>query len=327
MKINDVLKEDKYIPENELDRIKPYIEDIKKSLYAKNHTFHSHHDWLYHGTDRALGIAVKQPIQDRTKARDTSNFIHNMVNELSKEELGVEIRNKMFLTQSHSAAKQYGSGVYVVIPLGNYQLYYSNKIDDFYSSEILNEKTVTEIFAYTYIDDLIESSTGDIEKHLSRYFDNPQIEEILEDLLDKNEIPLDTGDILMTESYLSTIYNVYEQGDDLSKYFRFIHEGLVNMIRDKSIAIMKRNTGGVRGIDADKLREIFNNHLNNVIGKVLEYAYEHIQDMIKKRYIDTIRTTQNVNDITGTHEVMMDTDEAIFINSDYILSILKYLNE
>ena len=76
------------------------------------------------------------------KPRDTDIKAHDILNRLSKERFGWEVRNAMFATTSFDVAKSYTQNnsyteketeVYLFIPIGEFDFAYSIFIDDLYN--------------------------------------------------------------------------------------------------------------------------------------------------------------------------------------------------
>lgn len=86
---------------------------------------------ILHGSPRSnIGEFKYISFKERDQPKDTSEFIHNYVNKLSKKMYGHRIRNGMFVTTKTKSASGYGS-VYVIFPLGDYKIYYSHGVADF----------------------------------------------------------------------------------------------------------------------------------------------------------------------------------------------------
>lgn len=88
---------------------------------------------LIHGTYK---IEPRQivTINKREKPVDTAKIIHDLVNELSMEKYGVEVRNLLFASQSPEVSERYGA-TRTLIPLDDdYKFYYSDIVADMYTS-------------------------------------------------------------------------------------------------------------------------------------------------------------------------------------------------
>lgn len=85
---------------------------------------------LYHGSTKRLDSGTKLNFRFRDKSKDTALIINAVVNDHLVQEYGLPIRNLLYTTQDASVASGYGE-LCIVIPAGNYNLYYSDGVGDF----------------------------------------------------------------------------------------------------------------------------------------------------------------------------------------------------
>jgi len=114
---------------------------------------------------------VITPYSENRIPTDTNIEIHKYVNMLSSEKFGVPIRNLIFADKNIKTASEYGNP-YVLFPLGDYRLFYSENVKDFtahYNTDsdmiffIVNEVLLQ--FQDTYDEMIMESLTDTFERY------------------------------------------------------------------------------------------------------------------------------------------------------------------
>lgn len=121
MKIDDIVKDKN-----------PVFDRIIHSAFFKANFEKSFPPYLYHGSNYfpAEEVIVKQKF--RTEPRDTVKLVHNFVNDLSMEKLGIPIRNLLFTSTCKHRISDYGDEKFMVFPLSDdYKLFYNEVVDDF----------------------------------------------------------------------------------------------------------------------------------------------------------------------------------------------------
>lgn len=120
--------------------LKPQLEKLKK--YDPNILTHDYDDEyfhrymfenliaIYHGTKRVDQAITEITQKERDLPLDTSDLVHDTVNKMANKKLGMNVRNGMFGTLNAQAASAYGK-VTMLIPLGDYKIFYCPDIKDF----------------------------------------------------------------------------------------------------------------------------------------------------------------------------------------------------
>ena len=86
---------------------------------------------IYRGLDSDEDYIVKSVRKDR-RPLDTNIEIHNLVDEYFHKKFNVKLRSEsLFGTYSSSEASRYGN-IFIIIPLGNFKIYISEKYNDLY---------------------------------------------------------------------------------------------------------------------------------------------------------------------------------------------------
>lgn len=96
---------------------------------------------IYRGTSILVDEDLDYKIIDipksgyRTKALHTKREVHNLINDVSEQKLGVKVRNGLFCTMNSQHAFEYGDDNYVlVVPLSSNSVYSARGVDDFTTS-------------------------------------------------------------------------------------------------------------------------------------------------------------------------------------------------
>lgn len=88
---------------------------------------------LFSGRSGSRDTFIDSVRKDR-KPVDMPFDMHNMLDDTFYKKFGFKARsNSLFVTGSHTTATDYGHNVYMIIPIGNFQLIYSNEIRDLYT--------------------------------------------------------------------------------------------------------------------------------------------------------------------------------------------------
>lgn len=129
---------------------------------------------LYHGNRNNFITGHFQKLTKfREKSKDTPNFINYLINQHLIEDFGVPVRNLMYLTENPNIAEGYGY-VYIVIPKGNYRMFYASGVDDFtvyIGYQDIMERIVRNVFdIYEYSDKEQYIIKKAIEINHSEYF-------------------------------------------------------------------------------------------------------------------------------------------------------------
>ena len=261
---------------------------------------------LYHGSKSLKDQDYRVlPLLKRTGPRDSSTIVHNAINDASEKRFGVPVRNLMFASNNSMATREYGS-TYVVIPVGQYRLFYSKIVEDLYSenngylndeayNKFIRAKVSKFLTSAQYTSTVMELSSliGEDSTGPSTFFSAelmPFIPKILE------KCPHTTIDERYEKDYdviYDLVYDVF-----LNRLIKF-HSDVEDIPHDT----MK----SVNALLSD-LTKTFINHMKDVSKEWL--------DVSVNEYLDTIQTTVKVSDIPQRHESMIDAKEVIFIPYD-----------
>jgi hypothetical protein len=124
---------DKFLEELKKD-CAPFLHDLQHSKFLVN--------ILYRGTKDILGQYQKKDVRTDRKPSETDVKIHNYADEFFYKKYDVKLRSEtIFCSTSPSIAMDYGK-IYVIFPVGKYDIYYSDKVRDFYTDleELFNKK-------------------------------------------------------------------------------------------------------------------------------------------------------------------------------------------
>ncbi|ASV44229.1 hypothetical protein PBI_SCTP2_214 [Salicola phage SCTP-2] len=303
MKIKQLFESKNKLSKDEINEVMDIIQDTKFYNINKQNMINGKN--LYHGTDKDVGIYALHDITDREKPRDTEPTIHNIVNELSEKEFGSKIRSKLFVSSTPARANIYGEFEYVIIPLYDYTIYYSDQIDDFYNDKdnVLDFKELYKDIYYK-ITKYIKKSTSKTKYKLNQYLTH-NVNDIISNLSNDSSfrkfyIPFHSNHYSRAIKGEQSSYNTIKQS---------ISKGMYNHLFKPNISDSKNDTILYSYVE-DLIIEIMDDEQNNIIEFIKSYFYTNI----KENYIDTIKSTQNVNDIYLYSECMLDTKETLFIN-------------
>lgn len=121
----------KYLNENILDVID--MDKIKKdcSLYFKN-LKKGGYNFLYSGRKGITDIVTKKKIRKNRRPLDTPEILHDLLDRKFLMEFGVKARSESLFAKADKQVGFYGRPYYV-FPIGNYNLIWSDKIDDLFT--------------------------------------------------------------------------------------------------------------------------------------------------------------------------------------------------
>ncbi|ASV44233.1 hypothetical protein PBI_SCTP2_218 [Salicola phage SCTP-2] len=244
MKVNDILKEnskddskdhlyqaiiDGYYFQNYLKPIYDrYLKNEKSSdsnsietaLHNENLMKELSKHYILHGMfDKEYSNKVLT-FKYRKQPKDTLKFIHNYVNELSKEKLGEAVRSLLFLTKELSEATEYGS-FYAFFPIDECEFYYNPNISDF---------TITfdaqNLFKFhEFYDEPIKKSDKTM----------PFRKQIMEYILENDDITLSKDSVEKVKKYIYSIYQDFGLDENYADYIARYVEKRIEYFRDKVI--------------------------------------------------------------------------------------------
>lgn len=126
-----------------LDKIKkecgPYIKDVKASNKI-----------LLSGRNRAKMLFDKKRIRKDRNPLSTRQYQHDFYDMVFKKKFGVKLRSEsMFCSLSYNTVTGYGRAYYV-FPIGNYDIYYSNKVFDLFGIPFIGQTKPVDYFNDAY---------------------------------------------------------------------------------------------------------------------------------------------------------------------------------
>lgn len=317
MKIKDLFENDN----NSHIDIDKAADLVLNSEYFKNNNYELRSDKkLQHGSDFLTNFSVKK-IVDREKSKDTKTFLHDIVNKLSKSKFGVNIRNKLFATTDMTTAKAYGSYVYTVIPLNDYNLYYSDSFEDFFNDQttIIGTADLTRQLNKKIIELVLNQSINDLHQ-----FQKPKLSWRKFKKYIKQTIPPDSpslNDLTMEHKIgfqlpvIDKILETYESNDKL--YFTIVNTMVEN--------IQKMFSNDFDIELSESQIHVIKNHINAITDEFIEYVKQKVISNIKENYIDKIKVTKSIDDIPKYTEIMVDGDEALFIKEEYFYQLRQII--
>jgi hypothetical protein len=217
------------------------FEQIRNSQFFKNNYENWLHDSkrdvdddpirkLYRGMDMNKPVTVIKPYKKR-RPLDTIIQYHAFTNSKSEEVLGIKVRDLIFSRVHPGPLKDYGNP-YLLFPLGDYTLYYNEKVRDFTTSYDADIKLSTmvmramrELFgnfkAYAPVkmdvDVLVDGLP--VEDHVSfRKSINNNLSKVTDIIYASVEKTYDDLNITKEELYKTISRNINSQLDAIEKY-------------------------------------------------------------------------------------------------------------
>ncbi|ASV44414.1 hypothetical protein PBI_SCTP2_399 [Salicola phage SCTP-2] len=291
MKINELLNESS----NQYSDEKLFEIILNSKFYNDNKHILDYDFALFRGIDGEVDTNTIHNFKFRSKPTDSSILIHDIVNELSEEQLGLEIRNLMFGTTDATVADGYGT-VRNVFPIGNYELYYHPDVGDFLTV-IANEDRLYSViiegnddnFSHSMQDEfelLIDNVNDNDQQTLSSWFKDTNIDhiktyisEIVGFTIDLNREQLHEKALKMAERYIQ---------DSLLPTYNFDDEREVAKI----------------------IRHLFKFGIDLII--------EFLEDNMRG-YIDEINEANDLSDTTmggDGHEIMIYCEQFILLSTE-----------
>lgn len=158
--------------------------------------------------------------------KDTPEEVQDSVDDKFENIFGVRPRgNSLFCNPNINFAKNYGSAVYIIFPVGDYEIIWSPEIGDFYSDLLDGE--IDEAFLRDDPDEMREALANEWE---NQYWEeeNPEIEkeEYIEQELEKWEQE--------QERILRQVLESYKKGNLREA---LLHDNEIMLMGDKYIAV------------------------------------------------------------------------------------------
>ncbi len=197
----------------------PYINDLVKGGYSY---YDKDDDLLYSGRNESKSMFFKSVRKDR-KPKDIKLDRHNFMDNAFFEKFKIKGRSQtLFCTGDSYMSRLYNDDAYLIFPINNYQILWSDKITDMYKNAYIDmvfDKNKTEIlkirndqynktgdikFANDYISDPVRKEEyliklkKDIDKRiLSTY----HLGNVMKAIHSKNEIMLYTNKFIGLKRY------------------------------------------------------------------------------------------------------------------------------
>ena len=158
-------------------------------------------------------LMVPKKSRENRKPLDTPTNISNMIDDSFEKKFGIRLRSKgVFGTGSPTHTHHYGYP-WIIIPCGQYKLYWSNKIDDLFGhlQNSIPDPTDSEI------EDYIQKANIDENQKIKKYFDrisNMYIIGNLKDAIASNkEVTFICNDFILINSMYAAVIEDYLKGN------------------------------------------------------------------------------------------------------------------
>lgn len=107
-----------------------YLDAYKK--YGNETLYELEQPYLYHASSRMEDKVQIIQMSERKEPRDTSFYVHHLVNKISQEQLGFPLRKLMFSYTKKYLIDTYGHQEFILFPLDDdYKLYINPNVSDF----------------------------------------------------------------------------------------------------------------------------------------------------------------------------------------------------
>lgn len=266
--------------------------------------------FLLHGSSsKKYNAGDTAEIVNRKYPTDSNHIIHDMVNELSRERFDTEIRNKIFVSKSIAIASEYGhtyGNIYIAVPTGSYDLYYSTTYEDFYV-DFLNQNDIVRIELQDHEDTfkaiLTIRKSKEVKELLKKYItiDNKNDkEDVVQDVMDtiNNYAIKEFKSYVLDHMYRTNILS--EMDERIVKYAERVGSFLMFLLKGKNVSLPTR------------LEE----EMRHIVWEIAEETVGHFLKRLKHHanmYIDTVHKTSDPRKIEGQTEIMLDTASVIMI--------------
>lgn len=210
----------------------PFIKDARKQLNEGTYYFSGrkrYDEWFIRG------------IRKNRKPTDTPENIHNLLDDAFQKKFGIRLRsNSIFLSSDADVAESYGN-LYVIFPIGKYEMYYNPDISDLYNILVivydeLQQKYIKDnnISGYEY--ETIESTYfkrfyklknkypdyyNYIMQGMHEYIENEVVNGYKKGL---PKYTINSEIMLYGKKYLALLYDILILGDNWKKLNKIIWE-------------------------------------------------------------------------------------------------------
>ena len=275
------------------DNILPYIENRRMPPE------------LVHGGYKIESRKIIQ-IKERSEPTDSTKVVHNLVNELSQEKFGVNVRNLFFATQSPEKSENYGKTITVVPLDADYKLYYNDVVEDMYSESggLFSFINYTKKRGKVILDTMKTKEARQLESKIYRILKGTD-----NDSLSKS-ITYYLYDIV----YSARFYNGFL--DDNIEHFDSISElkdvtgwhDLHKSFKNGIVEVYKRLFESENDVDIDQVNfrsswneigELAELFIENLIPVDISTLYERAE-----QYVSFLRKVTNLEKIPESYEIM-----------------------
>jgi hypothetical protein len=171
MKINDIIN----------DTIaKLYDKDMTNAIHAYKETNWFKNDmFLYRGLKSKTFKTLNIPnVGIRNNPKDTPVRIHNSVNDISMNKIGINIRNGVFSIFDREIASYYGYSVHIVIPTKDTKMFMNKNVKDF-TSHIMLASESKHLFN-KYLTDVLKTEPLTRDDEINGFFKHKHYNSFME---------------------------------------------------------------------------------------------------------------------------------------------------
>ena len=120
-----------------LQDCRPYIRDLKRTNHFPNRM-------LYSGRS-SDGMWIERKVRKDRDPKDTPKVVHETLDQLFYNEFGIKARSQtLFTFPTWSNASNYGTGVFMIFPVGKYEIIWSDRITDLYGDMVDTLKDIVK---------------------------------------------------------------------------------------------------------------------------------------------------------------------------------------
>lgn len=277
--------------------IEPYVKNVENEDLTGYPLYHGSKKLTKDHTFKAI------PLNKRTGPKDSAPFVHHAVNEKAMEVLGVPLRSMTFATGSVVVTKEYGEP-YVMIPIGEYNLYYSTVVEDLFSnSEDVMSSESREQFMTNKISKMLESERFvRAIQTIAEYLGVGTLRLMISTEIIFNRLP----DLLEDFESIEEAY----QDEYIPRYTESIYKVFINALYDRYDMSTVEDAVHASAIHTE---------LYTLAQEMVLKSEKHDREWLKdasELYIETIRKTKKVTDVVTGHEIMVDAENVVFVEED-----------
>jgi len=145
-----------------------YIKDFK-TIWRGN--------FFYSGRGGSASDISKRSVRHDRKPKDTPTEIHNAISNWFHKKFGVPARSgSVFISIDSYVAGDYGSKLYIILPVGSYFTISSNSVPDMYTDVV--QKTM-----YRYNDKYVKHIVNNVSRLWNEVFSTEDKSAVIDDIL------------------------------------------------------------------------------------------------------------------------------------------------